>query len=218
MGDRNTKFFHATASNRKKKNNLVKLRDENGDWVESYGLSNVAVNYFKQIFATNGVHFSDHLGGIRKRVTDEVNGQLLRQFTVEEVREAVFSMAPPGPDGFNPAFYQHFWAEIDMDVSIFVIDCLNQRRMPCGMNDAHITLVPKKALPECMSDLRPIALCNVVYKILAKMLANRFKGVLGDVISDTQSAFIPGRLITDNVLIASEVLHYLKRKQNGNRG
>ncbi|XP_031090896.1 uncharacterized protein LOC115995891 [Ipomoea triloba] len=66
-----------------------------------------------------------------------------------------------------------------------------------------------------VSDLGPIVLCNVVYKIMAKMVANRMKPLLGDVISDSQSAFIPNRLITDNILIAAEVGHYLNRKQNG---
>lgn len=66
-----------------------------------------------------------------------------------------------------------------------------------------------------MADLRPIALCNVVYKIISKVLANRLKTILHHIISDTQSAFIPGRLITDNILVSFEVMHYMKRKHAG---
>lgn len=66
--------------------------------------------------------------------------------------------------------------------------------------------------------MRPIALCNVVYKLIAKTLANRLKEVLYTVVSHSQNAFIPGRLITDNILLASEVLHHLKRKRQGRNG
>lgn len=128
-------------------------------------------------------------------------------------------MAPdksPELDGFNMGFFpQHFWADIGADVSHFVLDCLHWKTMPMGMNDAVITLIQKKAVPHTMGDLRAITLCNVTYKILAKMVANRLKVVLESVISMSQSEFIPGRLITDNVLIASEVIHYLNRKREG---
>lgn len=75
-----------------------------------------------------------------------------------------------------------------------------------------------KTQPEFLTDMRPIALCNVLYKIVAKMLANRMKLVLDSVISESQSAFVPGRVITDNILISTEIVHYLKRKKQGKTG
>ncbi|XP_019150180.1 PREDICTED: uncharacterized protein LOC109146988 [Ipomoea nil] len=130
-------------------------------------------------------------------------------------------MAPdksPGPDGFSPAFFQHFWKEIGVDVSRFIIDCIEGNHFSDGMNDAIITLIPKKTSLVSMSELRPIALCNVLYKIISKMLANRLKMVLERIISPAQSAFLSGRLITDNVLVASEVIHFLNRKRQGRDG
>lgn len=90
--------------------------------------------------------------------------------------------------------------------------------MPVDLSSTHIVLVPKKDYPESMGDLWPIVLCNLLYKIITKTLANRLKRVLLGVVLEEQSAFISGRLIIDNILTVSEVLHYLKRKRQGKDG
>lgn len=82
----------------------------------------------------------------------------------------------------------------------------------------NIALIPKKKHPQFMTDIRPISLCNVVYRIISKVLANRLKRIIDSVISDTQIAFIPGRLITDNIMIAHELIHFMKRKTTGKQG
>ncbi|XP_019182124.1 PREDICTED: uncharacterized protein LOC109177267 [Ipomoea nil] len=220
-GDRNTKYFHLYASARRRKNLILKLQDESQSWVDGDQLLPLATRYFQNIFTSKGVDFGSNLDGFNATISLEDNQRLLRPFQSDDVREALFSMAPdksPGPDGFSPAFFQHFWNEIGEDVSRFVLDCISADEFLIGFNDAIITLIPKKSTPTSMVDLRPIALCNVLYKILSKMLANRLKEVLDKVISISQSAFLPGRLITDNVLIASEVIHYLNRKRQGNHG
>ncbi|XP_019151924.1 PREDICTED: uncharacterized protein LOC109148644 [Ipomoea nil] len=213
--DRNTKFFHKYASHRKKKNIVEKLKDDDGVWKEGRALDSLVASYYKQIFTSGGSPGSFSVDSMRSRVTEAQNAHLLRPFEPEEVRAAMFSMGKdksPGPDGMNPGFYQAFWDVIGKDVTSFVLNCLSQSSLPDCLNDANIVLIPKKCVPEHVSDLRPIALCNVLYKVMAKMIANRMKPLLEDVISESQSAFLPGRLISDNILVASEVGHYLRRK------
>ena len=99
-----------------------------------------------------------------------------------------------------------------------VLDYLNSGSMIPGINHTNIVLIPKVKTPEKMSDFRPISLCNVIYKIISKVLANRLKQILSDIISPTQSAFVPGRLITDNVLVAYETLHTMHSQKKGKKG
>ena len=97
------------------------------------------------------------------------------------------------------------------------LDYLNSGIMVPKINHTNIVLIPKVKNPE-MTNFRPISLCNVVYKIISKVLANRLKQVLPYVISSTQSAFVPGCLITDNVLVAYETLHAMHSRKKGRKG
>ena len=83
------------------------------------------------------------------------------------------------------------------------------------INKTCISLIPKCNDPKFLSEYRPISCCNVIYKIISKTIANRLKGILGEIVSENQSAFIPGRLITDNALLAFEMFHSMKRHRNG---
>lgn len=81
--------------------------------------------------------------------------------------------------------------------------------MPPKLNDTHICLIPKTKNPQKVTEYCPISLCNVIYRILAKVLANRLKKILPGVVSNSQSAFVPRILITDNVLVAFETMHHI---------
>lgn len=124
----------------------------------------------------------------------------------------------PGPDGFNPAFYHKCWSIIGTEVFEASLGWLQHGTFPVGLNNMNVVLVPKCEVPQSMKDLRPISLCNVIYKILSKVLCNRLKSILPNLVDRAQSAFISGRTIQDNILIAFETIHMMKGKRFGKRG
>ena len=89
--------------------------------------------------------------------------------------------------------------------------------MPCRLNDTYVCLIPKVKSPQKVTEFRPISLCNVVYRLISKILANRLKRVLDAVIDELQSAFVPGRLITNNVLVAFEIMHCIDQRKKGKK-
>lgn len=172
------------------------------------------MEYFSKLFQSEGSTSADILSCVATKITAAQNQELLEPFTATDVRDALFSMHPdksPGPDGMNSTFFQKFWHIIGGDVTAACLSFIDKCEFPDELNVTAIVLIPKKSQPEYLAYLRPIALCNILYKIVAKMLANCMKAVLSSIILDNQSVFVPGRVITDNILISAELMHYLKR-------
>lgn len=114
------------------------------------------------------------------------------EFTRDEVEMALNQMAllkAPGLDGTPPIFYQRYWQGIGGDVTEAVLACSNSIMIPSGLNHTYLTLIPKVKCPVKVLDFRPIALCNILYKIISKVLANKLKKLLPKIISEFQSAF-----------------------------
>ena len=99
-----------------------------------------------------------------------------------------------------------------------ILDFLNLGLSPLNFNETHIVLIPKVKEPKRVIDYRPISLCNLVFKLAPKVIANRLKKFLPSIISDTHSAFVHGRLIVDNVLVTFEAMHHIIQKNGAGGG
>lgn len=158
---------------------------------------------------------------IQPKITEDMNLKLNEPFTMEEIRFALFQMHPdkaPGIDGFSALFYQKLWDVIKNDVCEEILKFLNDGILDPNINATQIILLPKKEKSLTVEDFRPISLCNVIMKLITKVLANRLGEFLPAVISPNQSAFLKSRLITDNILIAQEACHFVKNRKLGSDG
>lgn len=160
------------------------------------------------------------LATVKTRLSDEQKFVLDQPITADEIREAMFQFdgrKAPGPDGFVAAFYQDNWGWLVKDIVQSALTFFESGFMLKELNNTLITLIPKVPNPQCVGDFRPISLCNVLYlyKLLSKVLVNRLRAVLGDLVSQYQHGFVSSRLSSDNVLIAHEILEYVRKRKKG---
>ncbi|XP_028773622.1 uncharacterized protein LOC114730681 [Neltuma alba] len=221
-GDHNSKLFHAHANKRRKVNRVDAIRLEDGAWCyDTEEIKQQATNFFSSLFQED-LPVRDSLNcRITYPPLDEVFRKgCERAVDEEEIKSALFSMGPlksPGPDGFNALFFQNQWGRIRNSLVTCVQRLFDRPDTLREINGTLIVLIPKKDPPETLKDLRPISLCNVVYKIVTKIMANRIKTFLPQTISPNQCGFVPGRLSSDNIIVAQEVIHSM-RNMKGKKG
>ncbi|XP_062093854.1 uncharacterized protein LOC133799883 [Humulus lupulus] len=119
----------------------------------------------------------------------------------------------PGPDGKPVAFYRHHWEAIHGDEISTVRNFFIHGVMPRFLNNTNMIFIPQKKNPMVVNDFWPIALCNVSYKIISKILASHLSVLFLDLISPVQSSSVSGQSMHDNMLVSREVIHSIGRRK-----
>jgi hypothetical protein len=167
-GDRNTSFFHARASARKRTNKMSSLKGDNGSTCDDIAeIKGMVQDFCGNLFTSEPTLSCDAvLDAIPCKVTSEINADMLRDYTNDEIKAALFQMGPtkaPGPDGFPTLFYQTHWNFFEKEICEALRSFLNGGSIPEGFYDSIIVLIPKVTNPEHLKNFRPISLCNVLH-------------------------------------------------------
>ncbi|CAL1356487.1 unnamed protein product [Linum trigynum] len=202
-------------------NTILSLKDDNGlVHLEEGAKANVAVTYFMGLFLSNQplVHEFILSLGLQKKVNDRINTCLAATVTRKEIKDATFltgSYQSPGIDGFTGIFFQAFWDVVGESHCDAALSFFQTERLLHNFNHTLITLIPKTPNAKTMKQMRPTGLCQVFYKIIAKILADRLSCFLPLIVGPNQNGFVKDRSITDNIPIGQEVMQFLKTKTQG---
>nr|GEV24190.1 RNA-directed DNA polymerase, eukaryota [Tanacetum cinerariifolium] len=214
-GDKNSRFFHGMLNKKRDQTSIWGIMVD-GVWIEQpRDVKREFFSYFRDRFAKSpdqriliNMEFSNS-------ISSEQQADLERLVSREELKMAMWNCGTdksPGPDGFTFGFYRYFWSTIKNDVFDAVNHFFSCGDIPKGCNSSFIALIPKVPAANLVKDFRPISLIGSVYKIIAKILSDRLVGVLRDIVSEVQSAFIADRQILDGPFILNEVIQWCKRR------
>ncbi|KAG7552757.1 Reverse transcriptase domain [Arabidopsis thaliana x Arabidopsis arenosa] len=226
-GDLNTSFFKRMVATRRSANLIHYLLDNSGRKIENHEeLANHCVGFFTELLGNGSNPLTqDDITRIQAISTfscdNEMRDMLVAEITDEEIKSEFFNMPrnkSPGPDGYSPEFFTYTWSVIGEDVLKAVKEFFLSGQLLKQWNNTAITLIPKKPNADKITDFRPISCCNVLYKVISKILARRLEHLLTLWISPSQSAFVKGRLLSENVLLATELVQGFGQKNISRRG
>ena len=223
-GDRNMTFYHISTLIRWKRNQIMVIKNAVRDWIYKEGeIKDFIRCGFDWIFLSSlscVLRMDPAISQWQLRLSDLENESISGGTSEEEIKEALWSLKPfkaPGSNGLHAGFFQKFWHTVGNSVIEEVQKIFTKRRMPEALNCTHIALIPKIQGLETLGNYRPISLCNMVYKVVTKIIVARLRPYLDKLISPMQTTFVPGRKGIDNIIIAQEIIHSLGKKKGRTR-
>nr|XP_016489984.1 PREDICTED: uncharacterized protein LOC107809777 [Nicotiana tabacum] len=218
-GDGNNRYFFACMKARASSNNISVLKGGDGRVLQKHDdIKDEILQFYKGLLGStaNRVPCID-LNIMRQgpSLTMQQQRDMCSEITQEEIKAALFNIddnKAPGIDGFNALFFKKAWPIVREDVCDAVQEFFQRCKMLRAVNNTVVTLVPKSTHPKTARDFRPIACYSTLYKIISKIISGRIKGVIDEIVGHSQSAFIPGRLISDNIILSHELVKGYTRK------
>lgn len=210
-GDGNSKFFFHTVREKRNSSHISSVLDSSGVLFEGDDVAKAFISHFQAILGTSDPLVDPSLDGFvfDRRLSLAESLEVIRPITDKEIKDAIFDIGndkAPGSDGYSSKFFKSAWSVVGRDVTVAVHNFFYSGNLEYRLNHTLLCLIPKSPNASCVSDFRPISCCNVLLKCISKIIADRMKGSLNSLVSKAQSAFIPGRQITDNILMAHELV------------
>lgn len=225
-GDHNTTFFHRAVQSRNTKSSIKVLINRDGETLTAArDIKKEAVLHFQRFLQQQqgdgeviSVHYLQNL--LTFRCTSERAATLVAPVTPQEIFSALHSLPKDkvsGPDGYTKEFFMAAWAVVGGEFVTTIQSFFLYIFLPTGINVTILSLIPKVENAQTMKEFLPIAFCNLLYKVISKVLAVRLKALMPEAIEPNQSAFIKGRLLLENVLLASELVNGYHKKSTSPR-
>ena len=218
VGDRCTKEFFEFHEGQRKPISISQLRGEGDRLITAQSeLETHILSFYEQLYTRDDTVEEDAAAReecfrtLKQTVTEEHNQELMRPLTLDEVSIAMKQLPAgkaPGVDAIPAEFYQALWEDIDTDIFSFVSESIHEAHIEAELNVSKIALLPKSEDRSRVQNFRPISLLNTLYKIVAKVYANRMKPLLHNWILPSQTGFVPNRCILDNIFLAFEAMEW----------
>jgi len=221
--DRGTSFFHALMSHRHQKSFILAIQCSNGELTTSIDeVSAEFVHFYQNLLGTSSTISPINEAVVHSGPCLDVNHSdfLLAPISNEAIKETLFSIGidkAPGPDSYSSLFFKKSWDIVNADFYATVQDFFSSRQILKHINHSIVALVPKSANVNSANVFRPISCCNVIYKVISKILAGRLSHALQDIIGPAQNAFLGGQNMIDNINLAQELLRHYGRKRTSPR-
>ncbi|KAL0295233.1 UNVERIFIED_CONTAM: hypothetical protein Sangu_3203000 [Sesamum angustifolium] len=207
-GDQNSRIFFRKINARRARQRVFQVTKANGEVLTDMNeVTEEFVSCFKSLLggirSQRDINLSFLQQGIKHRLTQEEAELISAPVTQTEIKEAMFDIdedSAPGPDGYTSGFFKSAWLVVGADICEAVQEFFRSGKLLKQLNATLLVLIPK------VSDYRPIACCNVLYKTITKIIVKRMQLILHLLIDYSQNAFVPGRSISDNILLAQELL------------
>lgn len=213
--DRNSKFFHAFASSRLRRNLVVQIQEGDQTTTDPVGIKEIFANSMQDVLGTSSQVLPFNAAAIYE--PNPILHNLQDNFTMEEIENAVKQLAnnkASGLDGLPNEFLKIYWTEIRGELLQIFNDFYDHKIQLQPFNEARIMMVPKIASPATTSDYRPISVLSLLPKLISKVLSNRLRTMLPQLISPNQTAFVHGRQISENFVSTREILQHVSAKGN----